>query len=79
MRPPPTQASFDDDEEPNKYWIDWVQSELYPRAKRDEGTGTTAERPVNGIDVGHYYFDTDLGIPIWYNGSAWIDATGSTV
>lgn len=41
--------------------------------------GLTSERPTTDITAGTYYFDTDLGIPIWYNGSVWIDATGSSV
>ena len=28
---------------------------------------------------GTYYFDTTLGKPIWWNGTAWVDATGATV
>lgn len=46
-------------------------------------TGTTAERPtLTAIDAGCQYFDTDLdadGTPIWWNGTAWVDATGATV
>ena len=41
--------------------------------------GTTAQRPAAGLYTGQYYFDTDLGIPIWYNGSDWVDATGTVV
>lgn len=40
--------------------------------------GTTAARPVS-VATGFMYFDTDLGKPIWYNGSAWVDATGTVV
>ena len=40
--------------------------------------GATAGRPV-GPNSGYNYFDTDLGIPIWYDGTNWIDATGTTV
>ena len=41
--------------------------------------GDTASRPTIGLLVGQVYFDTDLGIPIWYDGTNWVDATGSTV
>jgi len=42
-------------------------------------SGATGDRPASpDIDDAHY-LDTDLGIPIWYDGSNWIDATGSTV
>lgn len=41
---------------------------------------TTALRPSGGdINVGHIVFDTTLGIPIWWDGSVWKDATGATV
>lgn len=44
------------------------------------GKGTTANRPTDG-QVG-VYFDTTLaaaGKPIWYTGTAWVDATGAVV
>ena len=40
--------------------------------------GTTNNRPVNP-SVGLQYFDTTLGKPIYWNGSAWVDAIGTTV
>lgn len=42
-------------------------------------SGATAERPINQLQVGQYFFDTTLGIPIWYDGTNWVDATGATV
>jgi len=34
--------------------------------------GTTAQRPVlTSEDIGFEYFDTDLGSPIWWNGTDW--------
>lgn len=45
--------------------------------------GTTQQRPVLGVtDMGVTYFDTTLatnGKPIWWNGSNWVDATGTAV
>jgi hypothetical protein len=41
--------------------------------------GTTANRPTSSLQVGQYYFDTTLGHPIWYDGTDWVDATGSIV
>ena len=41
--------------------------------------GETSERPVEGLAIGLFYFDTTLGIPIWWDGSNWVDATGATV
>jgi hypothetical protein len=42
-------------------------------------TGTTAQRPIKGLQIGQPYFDSTLGYAIWYNGSVWVDATGGTV
>lgn len=39
--------------------------------------GTTAERP-NPSFAGQQYFDTTLGKPIWWNGTAWVDNAGET-
>jgi hypothetical protein len=45
--------------------------------------GTTAERPVNTTQVplliGQYYYDTTIDRPIWWNGSVWKKADGTTV
>lgn len=45
--------------------------------------GTTANRPVpTSADYGVVYLDTTLdadGKPIWWNGTAWVDATGAVV
>lgn len=38
--------------------------------------GPTAGRPASPV-VGQTYFDTDLSIPIWWQGTTWVDATGS--
>ena len=46
-------------------------------------SGTTADRPINTgnpkIQIGQLYFDVTLGIPIWWNGSNWVNASGTTV
>lgn len=37
--------------------------------------GTTAQRPIlTANDSGYIYYDETLGMPIWWNGSAWKDA-----
>ena len=41
--------------------------------------GATADRPTQNLQVGQFYFDTTLGIPIWYNGTVWKNASGTTV
>ena len=41
--------------------------------------GTTLQRPVNKLQTGQSFFDTTLGIPIWWTGSKWVNASGTTV
>jgi len=41
--------------------------------------GTTANRPTQNLQIGQFYFDTTLGYPIWYNGTVWKNASGTTV
>lgn len=44
--------------------------------------GTTANRPANTptpLATGQTYYDTTLGIPIWWNGTVWKNASGTTV
>ena len=42
-------------------------------------SGTSANRPTENLQIGQFYFDTDVGLPIWWNGSDWIDAAGNVV
>lgn len=48
------------------------------------GAGPTSFRPdssgmVLPLSVGCMYFDTDLGYPIWWDGTAWVDSSGTPV
>jgi hypothetical protein len=38
--------------------------------------GITSSRPRSSI-LGQAYFDTTLGKPVWWDGSKFVDATGS--
>lgn len=40
--------------------------------------GATGSRPTSHT-VGTTFFDTSLGMPIWWNGTAWVNATGTPV
>ena len=42
-------------------------------------SGVTADRPTERLDIGQFYYDTTLGIPIWWNGTVWKNASGTTV
>ena len=41
--------------------------------------GTTLQRPAVGQTIGQMYFDTTLGYPIFYNGTKWVNSSGSAV
>ena len=41
-------------------------------------TGITTNRPTSPKN-GCMYFDETLGHPIWYNGTTWVDSTGTGV
>ena len=51
---------------------------MTPYSGDEEAVGITADRPATP-DAGFYYFDTTLALPIWYDGSGWVNATGTTV
>lgn len=42
-------------------------------------SGTTQQRPTLKLQVGQPFYDTTLGIPIWWNGTVWKNASGVTV
>jgi hypothetical protein len=46
-------------------------------------SGTTANRPLDNIQaplpIGQFYYDTTLDRPIWWNGTVWKKADGTTV
>lgn len=65
--------TYDSDASRNRAFRDAIN-----RLLRDTYTGTTAQRPAQPV-VGQRYYDTTLGIPIWYNGTVWKNAAGTTV
>lgn len=40
--------------------------------------GVSSSRPTGSV-LGQFYFDTTIGKPVWWNGSAFVDATGTVV
>lgn len=42
-------------------------------------SGPTADRPVVVGGGSAHYFDSTLGVPIWWNGALWVDAAGLAV
>jgi len=59
-------------------WSNWFM-EIFRVCRNQQQSGTTAQRPVKEMYIGRRYFDTTLNKPIWYTGTLWVDATGSTV
>lgn len=41
-------------------------------------SGTTAQRPAVAA-VGAEYFDTDLGKPVWWDGTQWVEAAAQDI
>jgi hypothetical protein len=46
--------------------------------RTDTSSGATGARPVAST-TGQPYFDITLGLPIWWNGTIWVNATGGAV
>lgn len=46
--------------------------------RRVVGNGTTAQRPT-AVVTGFTYFDSTLGIPVFWRGAAWVNASGVVV
>lgn len=57
-------------------WREWL-SQAYNILAALTQSGTTAQRPDTIRWIGRTYFDATLGIPIWWDGSQWVDATGA--
>lgn len=63
INPPPVDSSVDDSGEVRRGWKEWFQH-TFAHSKY-KGSGTTANRPTNGLTVGDWYYDSTLGLPIW--------------
>lgn len=61
----------------------FAQVDNFTQATSVPNSGTTANRPASTtnikLQIGRYYFDTTLGIPIWWRGANWINASGTIV
>jgi len=63
-------------------WGQWIQR-IHNLARTLQDSGPSAQRPATLLWIGRYYFDTDLGTPIWVQQVkptvVWCDATGTPV
>ena len=55
-----------------------LKNELIALEDRLYATGSTVGRPLEPR-VGQQYFDTTLNKPVFFSGTAWVDATGTEV
>jgi hypothetical protein len=51
----------------------------YTQATATPDFSTTQNRPTTGLQTGQIYFDTTLNTPIWWNGSKWVNSSGTDV
>lgn len=54
-----------------------ADGEFVPYYSEASMYGPSSERPVTGRYVHMSWFDSTLGKPIWWNGTAWVDADGT--
>lgn len=55
-----------------------TKDELSAVADKINIAGSSADRPTTAV-LGQCYFDTGLNKPIWFNGTKWVDYTGTEV
>lgn len=63
----------------NVFRLYFTQVDNYTQASAIPANGTTANRPTSNLQIGQFYYDTTLGYPIWWSGSVWKNASGTTV
>lgn len=66
------------DEPTEAEWKRKTRDAVNSLIKRLSGNGPTTGRPKGPV-VGQMFYDTTLLKPIWWNGSVWKDANGTTV
>lgn len=74
MNIPPVETTFDDGPVPRKSWVEWCLSVF--RDFKYKGSGPTAGRPVNGLNIGDWFFDTTLNRPVFVTNTSpvtWVD------
>lgn len=75
---PPTRRAVDDGAAVSRPWAGWF-GQAFRLLFAMGQSGTTANRPTEGLWPGRPYFDTTLGMPIWVNasGTGWVKADGT--
>ena len=55
------------------------QIDSFTQAVSIPDAGKTTQRPTLNLSLGQQFYDITLGIPIWWNGAVWKNASGTTV
>jgi len=76
IKPPPNQQAIQGEHSITVHWQHFF-SDVFDAILAQQGSGETANRPTRKLYVGRPYFDTTLGLPIWYDGSGWVKADGT--
>lgn len=66
------------DERNDAEWKRKARDLINQTAQRVLGQGVTADRPERPV-TGQQFYDFTLGIPVWFNGTAWTNAAGTIV
>jgi hypothetical protein len=78
--PPPVRDNIVDDKgfRASRSWTAWFTF-IHNIVADITSSGTTAQRPTLRLYINKPYFDTTLGKPIWWAGTAWVDGSGAPV
>lgn len=74
---PPVETSVDQGSNLKKPWADWFL-EVFRNLKY-KGSGATSDRPLNGLNIGDWFFDTALTRPVFVTAVSpvtWTDILG---
>ena len=63
----------------NQLRLYFNQLNNYTQATATPNSGAKTARPSTGLQTGQMYFDTTLNYPIWWNGTKWVNASGTAV
>jgi hypothetical protein len=55
------------------------QIDSFTQAVSIPDVGATTQRPTQNLLSGQIFFDSTLGIPIWWTGTKWVNASGTAV
>lgn len=76
---PVTYAQQYQDQLNNVLRLYFTQVDAFTQYYAIPNSGTTLNRPGAQLFIGQPYFDTTLGIPIWWNGKHWVNSAGTSV